>query len=144
MASAVILNRQRKCPIPVKRLENFALRLCQRLRIPDSEFTVLLTSDHRIRHFNRNFRKRDEATDVLSFPAARQQKTGGHFKNPYIGDIIISVETAQQQAIEKNHSLVTEVRTLMIHGLLHLLGHDHERDQGQMRRKELKLQRELL
>ena len=144
MASAVILNRQRKYPIPDKRLEKFALRLCQRLKIPDSEFAVLLTSDRRIRHFNRTFRKRDEATDVLSFPAARQHKTGGHFKNPYIGDIIISVETAQQQAIEKNHSLLTEVRILMIHGLLHLLGHDHERDQGQMRRKQLKLQRELL
>jgi probable rRNA maturation factor len=144
MASAVILNRQRKYPIPVERLEKFALRLCQRLRIPDSEFTVLLTGDRSIRLFNRNFRKRDKATDVLSFPAARRQRTGGHFENHYIGDMIISVETAQQQAIERIHSLETEIRILMIHGLLHLLGHDHETDQGQMRRKELKLQRELL
>jgi len=144
MASAIILNRQRKYPIPGKQLEKFALRLCQRLRIPDSEFTVLLTSDRRIRHLNRNFRKMDMATDVLSFPAAPRQKAGGHFHNPYIGDIIISVETAQQQALEKKHSLVTEIRILMIHGLLHLLGHDHATDRGQMRRKELKLQRELL
>ena len=66
------------------------------------------------------------------------------FEKEYLGDIIISVETAQRQALDRNHSLERELQILVIHGLLHLLGHDHETDQGQMRRKELMLQRKLL
>ena len=144
MAGPVILNRQRKISIRVYRLEEFVLRLCQRLRIPESEFTIVLTNDWRIRRLNFSFRHRDKATDVLSFQGEPKPRGGPNFENNYLGDIIISVETAQRQAFDRNHSLETELRLLIVHGLLHLLGYDHEIDQGQMRRKERQIRRELL
>lgn len=70
--------------------------------------------------------------------------SGGRLDNPYLGDMIVSVETAWRQAFERNHSLERELCVLMIHGLLHLLGYDHEVDRGEMRRKELRLHKELL
>ena len=81
---------------------------------------------------------------MLSFPGNTSPDQGLGLENGYLGDIIISVERAQRQALEKKHTLERELRILAIHGALHLLGHDHEADQGQMRRKELRLQRELL
>jgi probable rRNA maturation factor len=124
-------------------MKQFVLRLCQRLRISEGEFAIVFTNDRGIRHLNLLFRNWDRATDVLSFPGEPKPK-GPNFENNYLGDIIISVETAQRQAFDKHHSLETELRVLIVHGLLHLLGYDHETDQGQMRRRELKLQRELL
>ena len=96
-----------------------------------------------MRGLNRQFRRVDKSTDVLSFPVGRQpaelERDAG-----YLGDVVISVETANRQALAQRHSLERELQILMIHGLLHLLGYDHERDHGRMRRKELALRRELL
>jgi probable rRNA maturation factor len=144
MSDSVILNRQRRYPIQVSSLNRFLLRLCRRLGISDKEFVVLLTNDRTIRRLNRGFRNQDKATDVLSFPGHSSPDQGLSFENGYLGDIIISVERAQRQALEKKHALERELQTLAIHGVLHLLGHDHETDNGQMRRKELRLRRELL
>ena len=144
MLDSVILNRQRRYPIPVPSLKRFLLRLRLRLSIPDQAFVVLLTNDRTIRRFNQRFRNTDKATDVLSFPGQGTSEETLSFEKEYLGDIIISVETAQRQALDRNHSLERELQILVIHGLLHLLGHDHETDQGQMRRKELMLQRKLL
>jgi probable rRNA maturation factor len=144
MSDSVILNRQRRYRIQVPSLKRFLLRLRLRLSIPDQEFVVLLTNDRTIRRFNRRFRNTDKATDVLSFPGQGTSDQTLSFENEYLGDIIISVETAQRQALDRSHSLERELQILVIHGLLHLLGHDHETDQGQMRRKELMLQRKLL
>jgi rRNA maturation RNase YbeY len=144
MSDSVILNRQRRYPIRVSSLNRFLLRLCRRLRISDKEFVVLLTNDRTIRRLNRRFRNQNKATDVLSFPGRSSPDQGLGFENGYLGDIIISVERAQRQALEKKHALERELQTLAIHGVLHLLGHDHETDNGQMRRKELRLLRELL
>ncbi len=144
MPDLVILNRQRRHPVRVPGLKRFLLRLCLRLGISDQEFVVLLTNDRTIRRFNRRYRSHDGATDVLSFPADRPSSPNLGFEGNYLGDIIISVERARRQAVEKKHSLEQELRVLLIHGLLHLMGHDHERDHGQMRRKELRLQKELL
>ena len=141
---ALILNRQHEHSISVSHLKRFASRLLQHLSIPDREFSLLLTNDCTIRRFNRDFRSKDNPTDILSFPLGRQRRVVPDFSSCYLGDIIISVEKAQQQALERKHSLLHEIKLLMIHGLLHLLGYDHERDQGQMRRKELKIRRELL
>jgi len=94
---------------------------------------VLLTDDASLRRLNRNFRGKDKATDVLSFPAV--ENPGGH-----TGDLAISLDTAARQAAAFGHSLRDEVRILMLHGLLHLSGMDHETDAGEM----LALQRELL
>jgi probable rRNA maturation factor len=144
MSDSIVLNRQRKYPIQVSSLNRFLLQLCLRLRISNKECAVLLTNDRTIRRLNHRFRKKDTPTDVLSFPCQSAPDRALAFENHYLGDVIISVERAHRQAVTRKHNLERELRILVIHGILHLLGHDHETDQGQMRRKELKLQRELL
>ncbi len=95
---------------------------------------MLLASDATIRDLNRRFRSKDEATDVLSFPAEHLKNTNA--AEQVAGDVAISVETARRQAAEQGHALATEIKVLILHGLLHLAGYDHERDRGQMRRRE--------
>jgi probable rRNA maturation factor len=94
--------------------------------------TVAIVSDARVRALNRKFRKKDTPTDVLSFPS---EEPG------YLGDVVISSGVAAHQARAAGHSLATELRVLALHGLLHLLGYDHERDDGQMARLERRLRR---
>lgn len=101
------------------------------------QVSVLLTTDRAIRKLNRQFRGKDKPTDVLSFPAA--QILAGEVA----GDLAISVPTALRQAKEQGHSLAIEVRVLMLHGLLHLAGYDHEADHGQMARRERLLRAKL-
>jgi probable rRNA maturation factor len=95
------------------------------------QISVLLTDDSGIRELNRQFRRIDKATDVLSFPSA--EPAGGP---PLAGDLAISLETACRQAHGFQHELATEVKVLMLHGVLHLAGLDHESDSGQMARRE--------
>lgn len=92
--------------------------------------SVLLTTDAGIRRLNRQFRGVNKATDVLSFPA------GGPAADEVAGDLAISVPTARRQATACGHSLGTELKVLMLHGLLHLAGYDHETDGGEMARRE--------
>ncbi len=99
--------------------------------------TLVVTSDRRIRGLNRTWRGQDKATDVLSFPAGDDPGPA-----PHLGDIVISRETAAHQARHEGHSLATELRVLALHGLLHLLGYDHERDSGRMARIERRLRRQ--
>jgi len=101
------------------------------------EFSVLLTGDERLRALNLQFRGIDKPTDVLSFPALLQGTGGGG------GDLAISLETAWAQAQAQGHSLQIEIKVLILHGLLHLAGYDHERDQGQMRRRESSLRKQF-
>ena len=100
------------------------------------DVSVLLTGDEAIRTLNRNYRRKDKPTDVLSFPAA--ESAGG-----VAGDVAISFETAFRQAQEHKHPLEMEIKLLLLHGLLHLAGYDHEIDNGAMHRKEKRLRREL-
>jgi probable rRNA maturation factor len=93
-------------------------------------FTCLITGDEELRQLNLNFRKQDHPTDVLSFPS--RQTLG------FIGDIAISFEHAKRQAAEYGHTVDKEIEILMLHGVLHLLGMDHEKDRGQMERAENK------
>jgi len=97
---------------------------------------VLLTSDKAIRRLNRRFRGKNKATDVLSFPAEPGPEK-------LAGDLAISVETARRQAAEHRHSLNVEIEVLMLHGLLHLAGYDHEADRGQMASREQNLRARL-
>jgi probable rRNA maturation factor len=94
------------------------------------EVDVLLAGDRTLRRLNREFRGKDKATDVLSFPAP----VG--FGGDHAGDLAISVDTAQRQALEQGHTLRDEVRVLLLHGLLHLAGMDHEVDGGEMAERE--------
>jgi probable rRNA maturation factor len=102
------------------------------------EVSVLLTSDKHIRRLNRKFRRKDKPTDVLSFPALEIPGD-----RSLAGDLAISVETAARQAKDLGHTLALEVQILMLHGLLHLAGYDHEQDSGQMARRENSLRRRL-
>lgn len=97
------------------------------------QVTVLLTTDLAIQRLNRRFRGKNKATDVLSFPAT----TVGPVK--VAGDLAISIPTARRQALEQGHGLSVEVKVLILHGLLHLAGYDHETDSGEMGRREQKL-----
>lgn len=103
-----------------------------------ASLTVALVSDRRIRELNLRFRGKPQSTDVLSFPA------GESFATDYLGDIVISTKTAARQAKDAGHTVEREVSELVIHGVLHLCGYDHETDQGEMNRLELKLRRKLL
>jgi len=100
------------------------------------EVVVALVSDGRMRTLNRTYRGADYATDVLSFPAA--SVPGGE---AVLGDIVIAMGVAGRQAAQAGHALQTELRVLALHGLLHLLGYDHEHDTGQMARVEARLRR---
>ena len=110
--------------------------------------SVLLTTDVAIRRLNRQYRGKNKATDVLSFPAyvTRDPKSEGP-REPaperIVGDLAISVHTARKQADALGHTLAVEVRVLMLHGLLHLAGYDHETDDGEMARLEERLRAKL-
>lgn len=97
------------------------------------EVTVAIVPDSRIRSLNRTYRRKDVATDVLSFPAVEAG---------YLGDVVIAAGVARRQAAEAGHALQTELRVLALHGLLHLLGYDHESDDGRMARLERRLRRQ--
>jgi probable rRNA maturation factor len=94
--------------------------------------TIAIVPDAQVRALNRRFRRQDHATDVLSFPSGERH---------HLGDVIIAAGVARRQARAAGHALQTEVRVLALHGLLHLLGYDHEKDDGQMARVERRLRR---
>lgn len=109
--------------------------------------SVLLTTDKAIRKLNRQFRGKSKATDVLSFPAVDlflvSRSRPGASENKIAGDLAISVDTARRQATACGHSLASELKVLMLHGLLHLAGYDHEIDDGEMAKRERALRAKL-
>ena len=116
-------------------LRSFAEDLANRLGL-EKGFSIVLVSDAAIRRYNREFRSKDAPTDVLSFP---NQDSDGWDEHPYAGDILISIETAHRQA---EGDLLRELKALTLHGLLHLMGLDHETDGGEMLELEEKIRRE--
>lgn len=102
---------------------------------------ILLTGDATLRTLNRSFRGKDKPTDVLSFPAPSFPAIDNHAR--HIGDLAISLSTAARQAAEHGHSLDAELRILILHGMLHLAGLDHERDKGEMAAREAQLRQQL-
>ena len=120
--------------LPRRPLTAFAELVSERVT-GGRRFCCLLTGDAELRRLNREFRSVDEPTDVLSFPSA---SPAGE-----LGDIAISVERARDQARAYGHELGAEVQILLLHGVLHLLGHDHETDRGRMRRLETRWRKEF-
>lgn len=102
---------------------------------PSATLAVRFVSDREMRRLNREFRGKDRPTDVLSFPG-EETVEGVH-----LGDIAVSVPTARRQALERGHSVERELEILLLHGILHCLGHDHETDDGIMERLERRLRR---
>jgi probable rRNA maturation factor len=110
------------------------------------EVSVVLLNDSQILRYNRDYRNKDYPTDVLSFPVKEMQDeiSSGHRRRIfYLGDILISMERTAHQALEKKHPLQTELKILLSHGFLHLIGFDHETDSGQMERLEKRIRRDL-
>jgi probable rRNA maturation factor len=130
------VNRQRKIKIDTQAWETFAARAAAAIGHQEASAAIAFVSDKAIRQLNRQFRGVDKATDVLSFPAADTDESN-------LGDIAISVETAAVQAKENGLTFEGEVAQLILHGLLHLSGYDHETDNGEMNRLELRLRRTL-
>jgi probable rRNA maturation factor len=118
-------------------LNRFLVKATEALGLA-GDFSVLLTGDEQLRAMNLQFRGVDKPTDVLSFPALPEAANCGQG-----GDLAISLETAAIQAADHGHSLQMEVKVLILHGLLHLAGYDHERDRGQMRRRESLLRKQF-
>jgi len=139
----LIKNQQKIIKLNQKKIEEIVKKVLQYLKVDEeTEISVLFTDDKFIRSLNNKYRGIDKPTDVLSFSLQE-----GAIKSPEVesdkllgllGDIIISVETAQKQADNLNHSMEKELTVLLIHGLLHLTGYDHEKDKDYkiMREKE--------
>ena len=129
-----VVNRQRRVKIDTGAWADFAAKALDAIGKSGSSATIAFVSDKRIRKLNQQFRGIDKATDVLSFPA---DESGN------LGDVAVSVETATTQAKENGLTFDNEIAQLILHGLLHLSGFDHETDNGEMNRLELKLRKKL-
>jgi len=139
--SLSVRNLQRQIPIDSGRLRAFLRTVAPAAGAPSGSATVALVTDGRMRTLNRDFRGLDKPTDVLSFRSTRKGGSSG-----YLGDIVISVETAERQARRLRSTLPRELEILALHGFLHLLGYDHERsapEARRMHRKERALLRAL-
>lgn len=141
----MIMNRQRRVRVPVAQLNRFAAAAQRRLRIPAGAVTIALVTDADMKRWNRAFRGKNRATDVLSFPAddARGKKMPPARRAVYIGDVAIAPGVAKINAHRFGRTFGQELRILILHGILHLMGYDHETDHGQMERRETRLRREL-
>jgi len=129
-----VVNRQRTRKISTSPWINRTSKMLDAIGKSESSVTIAFVSDSKIRTLNKTFRGIDKPTDVLSFPAEETNE---------LGDIAISVETAARQAKENGLTLTGEIAQLILHGLLHLSGYDHETDNGQMNREELRLRKKL-
>jgi probable rRNA maturation factor len=163
----MILNRQRAVRVARRPLESFLRRVAHELDIRDAHVTVCFVSDREIAHMNEAFRRKKGPTDVLSFsagknpwalasrikkirkdgaentegPEERREKQESPPAGSYLGDIAIAPETARRYARKNGRTLAIELRVLILHGVLHLLGYDHETDRGEMDRIERKMWR---
>jgi probable rRNA maturation factor len=153
-----ILNRQRTVSVALPPLRDFLSRVCSELELEQADLTVVLVSDAEIARMNQAFRKKIGPTDVLSFPEGHRRKPrrlprlrreraarGGKVskRREYLGDVLIAPATARRNAKLYGRTLPCELKTLILHGVLHLLGYDHETDRGEMNRVERPLRRRL-
>lgn len=137
----MIVNLQRKVKLDAAALNGFAVALSASVdEVSSQHFSVAFVSDRRMNELNKLFRGKDSTTDVLSFPNEPDEFDPD--KNN-LGDIVISVEQAAKQSNENGLSLEAEIKQLILHGVLHLCGYDHETDSGEMNARELELRKAL-
>jgi probable rRNA maturation factor len=159
----MIVNHQRRIAVPLRDLHKFLRRVRRRLHLPQGALTICLVTDTEIARWNRAYRGKKGPTDVLSFPTnvsrtkrksrgaraqlARQRVSflpaGSNDSRSYLGDIAIAPAVAKRNAHRFGRTFADEMRILILHGILHLMGYDHEADEGQMDRREKRLRREL-
>ena len=136
-----VVNRQRKLPLDCERWRAFVERALRVVPARGAGATVAFVSDRMMRTLNKRWRGKRGTTDVLSFPSEQDEFERGEGLS--LGDVVISVEQAARQAGEHGPGFESEVEQLILHGLLHLCGYDHETDGGEMNALELKLRRRL-
>lgn len=156
----MVLNQQRRIAVDVAGARKFAQNVRAVLKLGRREFNICLVDDARIAELNGRYRRKAKPTDVLSFPwlgAAApvydrgEDNTGAHHRTPpqkrefegFLGDVVISAESARRNARAAGHSTAREIRWLILHGVLHLLGYDHVTDRGEMNAVELALRDRL-
>jgi probable rRNA maturation factor len=160
----MIVNRQTLVTIPLRDLDEFLTRARRRLRVPKGALTICLVTNAEVARWNRAYRGKKGPTDVLSFPtnaSAPKSKrratrtsvhrsarfssspSAAHEQKKYLGDIAIVPAVAKRNARRFGRTFADEMRILILHGILHLMGYDHETDEGQMDRREARLRREL-
>jgi probable rRNA maturation factor len=135
----VVIFRKRIAGLSPSTLERFVLRARRAIHLREP-VNVLVTSSSELRALNQRFRGADKATDVLSFPSPPVVRSKAR---PMAGEVAVSAEIARENAERLGHSVANEVKILVLHGMLHLAGYDHERDDGEMARKESRLRRHL-
>lgn len=131
-----VLKRKRQGTPRIADIRNKAAIMLAELGLDDAELSILLTGDSEMRNLNRDYRGKDRPTDVLSF--SQMEGELADVGNLMLGDVVISLDTACRQAIEKGHSKEREIEILLIHGLLHLVGYDHERGEKPARAMQKK------
>jgi probable rRNA maturation factor len=143
----VILNQQTEVHVDLQDASRFARRLSRALPLRHQMFNVCFVSDREIARLNRTYRGKEQPTDVLSFPwkvsSAGAVPAPEHEFEKFLGDIVISARTARRNARLEGHSTRAEIRCLILHGVLHLLGYDHQTDDGEMTELELALRDRL-
>lgn len=147
-----IINNQRKIKLDWQIFQTFAENAIKQIEETEQKSaTIAFVSDRKMRELNNEFRGKNSTTDVLSFPfeadefdvLSEPSAVADGFSSNFLGDIIISLEQAQRQAAENDLNLETEIKQLILHGILHLCGFDHETDNGEMNRRELELRDRL-
>ena len=136
-----VVNRQRRRKIVAKQWREFTEKALRAIGGDSRSATIVFVSDDAIKKLNRRFRGKNLATDVLSFPTEAEPFETESRK--HLGEVVLSVQRAAAQAKANGLSFSGEVEQLILHGLLHLCGYDHESDHGKMNRLELKLRRKL-
>lgn len=148
----MILNQQNEVRVARRPLESFLRRVKRELGLKQADVTICLVSDKAMAQLNKSFRKKKGPTDVLSFPAVarsrpvrlrRKSSAKNSAKREYLGDIAISPATARRYAKKNGRHLANELRVLILHGVLHLLGYDHETDRGEMDEMEQRLRKRI-
>jgi probable rRNA maturation factor len=138
----MVVNLQRKVKLEARDYAGFLAEAVEAIEEADgSDAAVAFVSDRRMRELNKLFRGKDGTTDVLSFPHEADEFEQADPR--FLGDIVISAEEAARQAEENGLSLEAEIKQLILHGLLHLCGYDHEADDGEMNARELELRDKL-
>jgi probable rRNA maturation factor len=149
----MIVNRQRRVRVSIGALDKFLRSVIRRLRLPADGLTVCCVSNAEMARWNRTYRGKKRATDVLSFPVDATKRSPRNVRGrgrgaanfsagDYLGDIAIAPAVARENARQFGRSLDAEMRILILHGVLHLMGYDHETDSGRMERFERRLRRE--
>jgi len=144
----MIQNQQRQVQVKVASLSEFLARACRAVKVAPDSLTVRLVTTAKMTRWNRAYRGKRGPTDVLSFPSDLADETQpranrGARPDPYLGDIAICPAVARRHALSLDRTLDSELRVLILHGILHLMGYDHETDTGQMDRRERRLRRAL-